>query len=92
MNELAAVKQVFEQQFRQPEIDFRKSEIKNINGRDFIIIEMITPAVDTKVYNLMFVTSSEGRLLMGTFNCTMDHLKEWQPLAEQIVNSVKVSE
>jgi hypothetical protein len=71
-------------------IDFRKSEIRKINGRDFVVIEMVTPAVDTEVYNLMFVTSSGGRLVMGTFNCTVDRQKEWQPLAERILGSVKV--
>lgn len=71
-------------------IDFKKNEIREINGRDFIVLEMITPAMDTEVYNLMFITSSDGRLLMCTFNCTVDKLSEWQPLAEQIVSSVKV--
>jgi hypothetical protein len=77
---------------RNPSIDFKKSEIRKINGRDFIVIEMTTPAADTRVYNLMFVTSSEGRLLMGTFNCTVDKVKEWQPIAEQILSSVKVKD
>jgi hypothetical protein len=90
MNDLPKLRELFEQQFNHPSIDFRKSEIKKINGRDFIVIEMVTPAADTEVYNLMFVTSSGGRLLMGTFNCTVDKLKEWQPLAERILGSVKV--
>jgi hypothetical protein len=90
MNDLPKLRAMFEQQFNQPSIDFRKSEIKKINGRDFVVIEMVTPAADTEVYNLMFVTSSGGRLLMGTFNCTVDKQKEWQPLAERILGSVKV--
>jgi hypothetical protein len=73
-------------------IDFKKSEIRKINGREFILIEMITPAVDTEVYNLMFITNSGGKLLMGTFNCTMDKLNKWKPLADQIVASVKVKD
>jgi hypothetical protein len=77
---------------RNPSIDFKKSEIRKINGRDFIVLEMVTPAVDTEVYNLMFVTSLEGRLLMGTFNCTVGKLRDWQPLAEQTVSSVKVKD
>ena len=75
-----------------PSIDFKKSEIKNINGRDFIVIEMITPAADTRVYNIMFVTSLEGKLLMNTFNCTVEKMKEWQPIAEKILSSVKVKD
>ncbi len=90
MNDLPKLREFFEQQFNQPSIDFRKSEIKKINGRDFVVIEMVTPTADTEVYNLMFVTSSGGRLLMGTFNCTIDKQKEWQPLAERMLASVKV--
>lgn len=75
---------------RNPSVDFRKSERRTINGKDFIVIEMITPAMDTEVYNLMFVTSLEGKLLIGTFNCTVEKLKEWQPIAEQILSSVRV--
>jgi hypothetical protein len=90
LQDLPAIKQVLEHEFNQPEIDFRKSEIKKINSRDFIVIEMITPAADTRVYNLMFLTSLDGKLLMGTFNCTVNKQKEWQPIAERIVNSIKI--
>jgi hypothetical protein len=77
---------------KSPSIDFKKNEVRKINGRDFIVLEMVTPAVDTQVYNLMFVTSSGGRLLMGTFNCTVDMQKEWQPIAQLILASVKVND
>lgn len=73
-------------------IDFQKSEIKKINGRDFIVLEMITPAVDTRVYNQMFITSLGGRLLMCTFNCTVRKQREWQPIAEQILSLVNVQD
>lgn len=92
LQELPALKLVFEQQFNQPGIDFQRSELRSINGKDFIVVEMITPAVDTKVYNLLFVTSSGGRLLLGTFNCTVDNLNHWKPLAMQIVSSVRVKD
>jgi len=77
---------------KNPSIDVKKNEIKKINGRDFILIEMVTPARDTRVYNWIFVTNSGGRLLMGTFNCTVNLVNEWQSLAEQILSSVKVKE
>lgn len=85
-------KMLFESFGKNPSIDFRRSEIRKINNREFVVIEMVTPAADTRVYNLMFVTSLEGKLLMSTFNCTVEKLKEWQPLAEQIVKSVRVND
>lgn len=83
---------LFESFGKNPGIDFEKSEIRKINGRDFIVLQMTTPAADTRVYNQMFVTSSGGRLLMGTFNCTVDKEKEWRPIAEQIIGSVRAKD
>ncbi len=90
ITDLPQFKQVFERQFNQPGINFRKSELKPINGTDFIILEFITSSPDGEVYNRMFITSLENRLLMGTFNCTVTHLQEWQPIADKIVNSLEV--
>ncbi len=90
INELANYKQFFERQFNQPGIAFLKSELKQINGIDFIVMDFITPAVDSRIYNLMFATSLENRLMIGTFNCTTNHLEEWKPLAGEIINSIKV--
>jgi len=92
LKDLPAIKQVLEGQFNQPGIDFQKSEIRKINDRDFIIIEMVTPAMDTPVYNLMFITSLEDRLLIGTFNCTVDKVQQWKSTAYQILNSVTIKD
>jgi len=92
VKDLPAIKQALEGQFNQPGIDFQKSEIRKINGGDFIIIEMVTPAMDTPVYNLMFITSLEDRLLIGTFNCTIDKLQQWEPTAYQVLNSVTIKD
>jgi hypothetical protein len=74
-----------------PSIDFKRCEIKKIGNRDFIIVEMITPAVDSQIYNLMYVTSVEGKLLVCTFNCTIDKLAEWQPIGEKMLNSITIN-
>lgn len=89
-DELANYKEVFERQFNQSSIEFLKSELKQINGADFIVMEFITPAVDSRIYNLMFATSLENRLMIGAFNCTINHLEEWKPLSGEIINSIKV--
>lgn len=92
MADLPNFSKIFGEQFSDPSVHIIRNEIEKINGRDFIVLEMVTPAVDTEVYNLMFVTSSGGRLLMGTFNCPVDKQDEWQPLAEKILGSVKVKD
>lgn len=89
--ELPAYKKAFEAQFSKINgIEFRRNEIKKVNGRDFILLEMITPIPDSKIYNLMYITSFEGRLLLTTFNCTEEYLEDWKSTALQIMNSIKV--
>jgi len=82
----------FTQQFEQiyPTAQWYRKEMTKINERDFVVLELITPAVDTEIYNLMFVTSLDGRMLMFSFNCTTDLLGEWKSQGQQIMESVKV--
>ena len=83
---------VFIQHFQQlyPSAQWSRKETTQINGRDFVVLELITPAVDTDIYNLMFVTSLEGRMLLFSFNCTLELQSEWESVGNQIMESVKV--
>lgn len=92
LSELPQALGAFTGQFEQlyPTAQWYRKEMTEINGRDFAVLELITPAVDTDIYNLMFVTSLDGRMLMFSFNCTTDLLTEWKPQAQQIMASVKI--
>lgn len=61
-----------------------------MNGRSFIVMEFITPAVDAKIYNLMYITELEGRMLMCSFNCMESQKSEWESKAKQALNSIEV--
>ena len=64
--------------------------IKEINGKKVGFMELVTPAIDTEIYNLMFFTDLDGKLLLCTFNCTVENMDEWTPTAHEILNSLKV--
>lgn len=68
-----------------------KDDIININGKIVGIIEFITPALDTDIYNLMFMLELDGRLLLGTINIVKEMMDEWQSIAHDIVQSLEVS-
>lgn len=89
VEELPQIKTVLEQQFNNPQVELLGSEVKEINGREYILLEMITPAADARIYNLMFVTSLEERLFIGTFNCTEALRERWELVGREIVNSIK---
>jgi hypothetical protein len=86
--DLPAVRQAMEAQFNKAPFEFIKGEQKDLNGNQFVILEFVSTAVDTKIYNLMAMGSLEGRLLIVTFNCTVREQKEWAPVGRQIINSI----
>lgn len=73
-----------------PSAEWIESGIKEVNGKKVGFLELITPAIDTKIYNLMFFTDVEGQLLLCTFNCTEKSVKEWEPTAKEIMTSLKI--
>lgn len=73
-----------------PNAKWKDSGIKEINRKNVGYMEVITPAADGKIYNLMFFTNVDGRLLICSFNCMEKNIPEWEPVAKEIMNSLKV--
>ncbi|WP_018343593.1 hypothetical protein [Cytophaga aurantiaca] len=73
-----------------PSLKWKSNGVTEINGRQVCYLEFITPGIDTEIYNLMFLTDVDGKLLICTFNCTKSDMKEWVPTAKEIMNSLKV--
>lgn len=73
-----------------PDATWYRDEVIQINGKNVGVFELLTPGVDTKIYNLIFFTELDGKMLMTTFNCTEQQMAEWKPLAQEILQSYKV--
>jgi hypothetical protein len=80
--------QIFKKMF--PSADWKGNGVKKINGKRVGYLELITPAIDTEIYNLMFFTDVDGKLLLCSFNCTKDRMEEWVPIANEIMNSLNI--
>lgn len=89
---ISAYRDNFVQTFKNlyPSAEWKDSGIKMINGKKVGYLELVTPAMDTEIYNLMFFTDVNGKLLLCTFNCTKKSIDEWTPAANEIMNSLKV--
>ncbi|MEZ4740786.1 MAG: hypothetical protein R2818_15845 [Flavobacteriales bacterium] len=89
---LPSYKDQFVQTFKNlhPSAEWKSSGVKEINGKQVGYLELITPALDTKIYNLMFFTDLDGKLLLCTFNCTKKDEVAWTPTAKEIMSSLKV--
>ncbi|MDG1332233.1 MAG: hypothetical protein P8P74_07875 [Crocinitomicaceae bacterium] len=85
---LADFKRAFKNAY--PSADWKGSGVKTINDRKVGYIELVTPALDTEIYNLMFFTDLDGQLLICSFNCVKKNIAEWKPTAKEIMNSLKV--
>lgn len=73
-----------------PSAKWISNGVKVVNGRKVGYMELVTPAIDQKVYNLIFFTDLDGRLLLSTFNCVEKKQKDWQSTAHQIMQSTKI--
>ncbi|QYA24520.1 hypothetical protein G3I01_03015 [Gramella sp. MT6] len=73
-----------------PSAEWKSSGVKEVNGRKVGYLELVTPAIDTEIYNLLFFTDLDGKLLLCTFNCTKNSMSEWTPAAKEIMGSLKV--
>lgn len=82
--------EVFERQFTQPNIKLISSEIKDINGRDFIVLDFVMPVGQNQLYTMLLITSLENRMLIGAFNCPEPILSSWQQVSAQLINSLKI--
>lgn len=87
-DDLAKLSNEYAQQIQSRVEDF-KSRTETINGSEFAVFECVSQAIDTRVYNLMFLTELDGRMLLGTFNCTEALKGEWQSKGKVILSSIK---
>ncbi len=77
---------------KYPSAEWKDSGAKIINGKNVGFLKLITPAIDTKIYNVLFFTDLEGKLLLCTFNCTEKSITKWETTADEIMNSLKIKE
>jgi hypothetical protein len=89
---IAAYKDNFVQTFKTsyPTAVWLDSGVIVIKGKKVGYLELITPAIDTEIYNLLFFTDLDNKLLLCTFNCTKKDIEAWTPVAKEIRASLKI--
>ena len=93
-SELAAFQKQMEGMFRNlyPSATWFNSGVIDINGRDWLTLNLRTPAIDTEIRNILVGTSLQGRLLIVSFNVTKELEEAWLPPADAIIQSLHVVE
>lgn len=61
------------------------------DGNNFMVLELVTPAMDTEIHNIIYGTSVDGRFLLVAFNTTVQQSNEWLPIGKKIMDSIKLN-
>lgn len=74
----------------QPLALWLEDDVKKVDGRNIAYFDFIADALDTKIYNYMFLAELEGKALMCSFNCTEAEMKDWKLVARGIMETFKM--
>lgn len=72
-----------------PDAVWEESGIREINGKKIGFFKVITDTPADKIFNYMLFTDLDGKLLICSFNCVEKKLKEWRPVAEEMMGSIR---
>lgn len=92
-NGLAQALRSFEEVFSRavPGIEWKRHEIVELVGREWMLLEFMSNAVDTDIHNIMLVTSHDGRMLTLNFNSTRGEFAQMEDALRQSVASIRVN-
>jgi hypothetical protein len=73
-----------------PSAAWYESRLFEREGQRFFVIDLMTPAIDTEVRNMMLGTSCGGRLLVVSFNVMRELAPAWIETGHKILSSLKI--
>jgi hypothetical protein len=63
-----------------------------LSGKNVAYVEFTSPALDVKLYNLMFFFELEGRVMMVNINLPANKERYWKKPAFEMMRSIEVAE
>ncbi|WP_052344266.1 hypothetical protein [Bacillus ndiopicus] len=76
----------------QPNLQWLDIGIRSVQDKLISYFMVITPAIDSDMYNLMFFCSISNYALISTFNCLEEDLDIWKPVALGIIDSIQFAQ
>lgn len=85
-------KDFLEENYRNayPDAWWKNVEVIELNGRKVAYLELITPIPESKIYNRIFLTDLNDKLLLCSFNCTIEKMSKWENVSKEIMQSLKL--
>ncbi len=66
------------------------SGFQHINARKWMQLEFVSPALDTRIHNIMVATSVNQRMMLVSFNVTEELAEQWLEPGREIIRSLSV--
>lgn len=90
---LREVKQSFETLFDRiiPGIEWKQRKIINLQGQQWIHLEMTSRAIDTDLYNIMLITPRHGKMLIFNFNSTKGEFPAMEAALRKSIKTISLS-
>lgn len=74
-----------------PSATWYRSELTTIHGRKAVVMELLTPAIDTRVHNIIVFTTVDDRMLLVSVNLTEELKDEYLSIARKMVESIHIA-
>lgn len=91
---LDQLKDYFSQSFERmlPGLEWKKKEVIELSGKQWVLLEMTSNAIDTDIYNIMLITSYGEKMLMFNFNSTKEEFEHYESQLRRSMSSIKLPE
>lgn len=73
----------------RPDMRFTEDGMENVEGRTIGWFELIYNGLDGKLYNIMYFTPVDGKMLHGIFNCPLKEAENWKPIVLKLMRTIQ---
>lgn len=70
---------------------FEEEQIESVN-LSVMVLDFKSFSLSGAIYNLMFLTEVDSRLVLGSFNCPFDEWEDWKPVMLTMLQSMEAVE
>lgn len=88
--QLPEIKAAFEQMFERiiPGLQWKKRDFLEMQGQQWLQLELTSQAIDTDIYNIMLVTPWRGEMLVFNFNSTREEFPKVEDKLRASLSSI----
>lgn len=73
----------------RPDMRFMEEGLEETGERTIGWFEVTYSGLDTKLYNIMYFTPIEGKMMHGIFNCSIREAENWKQVVFEVMHTIK---